>query len=130
MRLLLDTHTWLWVYSKPERLSVAAMSSMEHAEELWVSPVSTWEAMMLGQRARVEMRPDPVSYLARLRRFVPARPLPLTHEIAIQSRLLEGFDHHQDPADRFIIATALVHDLTLVTSDRTIRAWGGVPAIW
>jgi PIN domain nuclease of toxin-antitoxin system len=119
VKLLLDTHIWLWSLLEPERLSkrVAAQLTAP-ANELWLSPISTWEAMLLIRAGRVDSPDDPRRTVERLLAAIPAREAPLTHEVAVESVLIEL--PHPDPADRFLAATAKVFDLTLVTADERL----------
>ena len=119
MRLLLDTHIWLWGLLEPERLSDSVRSAMQSpANELWLSPVSVWEAMILAERGRLTVAGDPRIWVRQMVDAIPRREAPLTHEIAIMSRQVAL--EHSDPADRFLAATACVLDLTLVTADERL----------
>ena len=64
------------------------------------------------------MQPDALTWVRSMLRSTPLRAAPLNHEVAIQSRSLNL--PHQDPADRFLAATAIVYDLTLVTADERL----------
>lgn len=58
MKLLLDTHIWLWSFLEPERLSRRVAEALEEtAIELWLSPISVWEALVLSERGRGRLRP-------------------------------------------------------------------------
>ncbi|MCY3679343.1 MAG: type II toxin-antitoxin system VapC family toxin [Gemmatimonadetes bacterium] len=119
MTLLLDTHVWLWTHLKPERLSARARDAVtDPTNTLALSPVSVWEALLLAERGRVDLLPDPWSWIRMALATRPMRELPLTHQVALRSRSVRL--PHDDPADRFIAATAMVHGLTLVTADRTL----------
>ncbi len=121
MKLLLDTHIWLWALLDPERLSPAVRAALSSAEnELWLSPISVWEAMLLAERGRVRVDTTPTEWVARMVRALPRREAPLTHDIAVVSRQLTL--SHEDPADRFLAATAQVLGLTLVTADARLTA--------
>jgi PIN domain nuclease of toxin-antitoxin system len=72
-------------------------------------------ALNLTQKGRIELKPDPVQWLAHVFEALPFLEAPFNHQVAIQSRLLDLL--HQDPVDRFLGATALVYHLTLVTAD-------------
>jgi len=122
VKLLLDTHIWIWLLHSPERLGRRARHELgDQANELWVSPVSTWEALMLHRKKRVELSPD---FLAWLRQSAPGfAQAPFTHEIVLAAELL---DMHADPADRFLAATAQVLDLTLVTADQQLLGFGRI----
>ena len=116
MKLLLDTHIWLWALLEPERLSATVTAALESPEnELWLSPISVWEAMVLAERGRIAINAAPADWVQEMVRAIPRREAPLTHDIAVASRQLSL--SHQDPADRFLAATAQVMRLTLVTAD-------------
>lgn len=122
MRLLLDTHILLWSFLEPHRLSPTVAGELEgRHNELWLSPVTTWEIILLSEKARVQLDPDPVRWVRRVLDEFPFREAPLTHGVAIRSRQVNL--PHRDPADRFIAATAAIYDLTLVTADA--RLYGG-----
>jgi PIN domain nuclease of toxin-antitoxin system len=116
MRLLLDTHVWLWSLLDPARLRAEVVRLLDSVEnEKWLSPISVWETLVLAGRGKLALEPDPESWTRVQLQRAPVRQIQLDHEIAIQSRRLRV--SHQDPADRFIAATARVHELTLVTAD-------------
>lgn len=119
MKLLLDTHIWLWGLVTPSNLSKrveAALSSPDN--ELWLSPITIWEAMLLLERGRVAAPEDPAQWVRDALQSLPCQEAPLTTEVALQSRLIKL--PIRDPADRFLVATAKVHDLTFVTSDKQL----------
>ena len=116
MRLLLDTHIWIWSLLDPAKLSKKVRAELESPDnELWLSPISTWELLILIEKGRVAVDKDPVPWVAEVSRAVTLREASLTHEVAVESRVVDL--PHQDPADRFLAATARVYDLTLVTAD-------------
>jgi PIN domain nuclease of toxin-antitoxin system len=116
MKLLLDTHVWLWSLLDPKQLPPRAAIELELASnELWLSPISIWETLVLADRGRIVLEPDPVRWVRAQLASVPFRQAAINHEVAIQSRLVDL--PHQDPADRFLAASARVYDLTLVTAD-------------
>jgi PIN domain nuclease of toxin-antitoxin system len=86
--------------------------------QLWLSPVSVWETVVLFQKGNIQIASDPGIWIrqALAKGFVAEAAL--THEIALHSRLIEL--PHQDPADRFIAATALVRGFALATSDKRL----------
>jgi PIN domain nuclease of toxin-antitoxin system len=119
VRLLLDTHIWLWCALEPARLSRRAHRAIvDPNNELWLSPVSVWETLVLARKKRLTLEPSPEQWVRRALVELPIHEAHLNHEIAIRSEGLRL--SHDDPADRFLVATALVHDLTLVTADRRI----------
>ena len=122
MRLLLDTHIWLWSLSEPRRIGRRVLVQLKDQDnELWLSPMSTYEALTLYYKGRFEIKQDLSEWLARA--TAGTREAPLTHEIALVARQLPL---HQDPADRILAATAEVLDLTLVTADERLLGLGTI----
>ena len=81
MRLLLDTHIWLWSLAEPNRLSRQVQQELRDIRnELWLSPVSTWEALLLHAKGRIHLHGSIQDWVARGTRQL--REAPLTHEIA------------------------------------------------
>ncbi len=116
MKLLLDTHIWLWGLLDPDRLTPTVREALQSGDnELWLSPISVWEAMLLVERGRLQVNTSAADWVEMMVRALPRREAPITHEIAVASRSLAL--PHQDPADRFLCATARVMQLTLVTAD-------------
>ncbi len=129
MRVLLDTHVWLWQLTEPERLSKKASEALDAPRsELFLSPISVWEVLELARKKRIHLE-EPGSWIRKALQRTPARMAEITHEIAIRSEHLEGFGG-TDPADRFLAATCLVHDLALVTSDRMLRRFKKLRTVW
>ena len=119
MKLLLDTHILLWSLIDPGHLSMRVADELENpSNELWLSPISTWEIVLLAEKGRIVLDADPATWLRGVLQRIPFKEAVINHEIAIQSRILDV--PHQDPADRFLAATAIVYDLTLVTADRRL----------
>lgn len=122
MKLLLDTHIWLWWFRDPSRLGRRVLHYLNDTEnELWLSPMSTWEALTLHYKGRIRIKEDLSEWLALA--TAGTREAPLTHEIALVARQLSM---HQDPADRILAATAEVLDLTLVTADERLLGLGTI----
>jgi PIN domain nuclease of toxin-antitoxin system len=118
MRLLLDTHIWLWTLLEPHRIKspIAALLSGSD-NEIWLSPITVWEVLVLAGKNRIELDDEPPRWIQRSLESTAAKEAGLTYEIARMSRMLEL---HEDPADRFLVATAKVLDLHLVTADEKI----------
>jgi PIN domain nuclease of toxin-antitoxin system len=116
MKLLLDTHVWIWYLSGNPRLSETLQIAIaEDTNELWLSPISIWEALLLSEKGRIVLEPNPTQWVRDSLQQLNTREAPLSNEIAILSRQLDLV--HQDPADRFIAATAIHYGLTLATVD-------------
>lgn len=126
MRLLLDTHIWLWALREPERIGKRTQQELRNPEnELWLSPISTWEALILHEKGKVRLDGNLDQWIADA--TSQFRPAPLTHEIALASRRLSL--PQRDPADRFLAATAKVLDLTLVTADANLLGLGEIATL-
>lgn len=116
MRLLLDTHIWLWSVLDPERLSRRATKEIQDAgNELWLSPISIWELIVLWQKRRIVPDEHIEAWVPKALRSLPLREAPVTYEVARETGRLRLA--HRDTADRFLLATAKVFELTLVTAD-------------
>ena len=117
MRLLLDTHIWLWAHLEPERLGKAVVRALEDpGNELWLSPISVWEFFLLVERKRLAVRGSARDWLDAAWARVPMHEALLNREVAAHSRSVKV--PHEDPADRFIAATAEIQELVLVTDDQ------------
>ena len=128
MNLLLDTHIWIWSVLEPQKLSVRVTKQLTGPEnQLWLSSISVWEAFSLHRKRRLEIDEEAESWVRKTLDLLQLNEAPLTIDIAVEvSKLkLQG----GDPADRFLVATAKVLGLTLVTSDERIIASGDVPIL-
>jgi PIN domain nuclease of toxin-antitoxin system len=127
-RLLLDTHVWLWSLLEPERLPSALRSALvEDDAQLWLSPVSVWETLTLAERGRLRLEPDPTAWIHQALAAAPIEHAPVTMEVAMATTSVKL--PHRDPADRLLVATAKVFDLTLVTADRRLIEARQVPTL-
>lgn len=121
MKLLLDTHVWVWMRLDPDRLDARARRRIEDSSnELWLSPISAWELLQLADRGRLRLAPDTPAWIRNSIATMAVSVAPIGVEIAIASRRI-GLPH-DDPADRFLAATAQILDLTLVTADDRLLA--------
>lgn len=122
MNLLLDTHIWVWSVMEPHRLSREVARELEKAAaSVWLSPISVWEVQVLDTRTSLYLKENVRNWLSHALEKFPLREAPFTIEV---SRDMADFElPHRDPADKFLVATARVYDLTLVTADeRLIKA--------
>jgi PIN domain nuclease of toxin-antitoxin system len=125
LKLLLDTHIWIWLLQNPQSLAPNILRELsEEANDLWLSPVSVWEALILHRKGRIRLPKDLNAWLAQA--TAGMREATLTHEIALASQELQI---HDDPADRFLAATAQVLDLTLVTADERLLGLGAIRSL-
>lgn len=126
MKLLLDTHIWLWSVGEPRRLGRRLQQELSKPNnELWLSPVSTWEALLLNAKGRIRLRGNLTAWLERATAHL--REAPLTHEIVLAAHHLPL--PHPDPADRFLVATAQMLGLTLVTADERLLGLGEIATL-
>jgi PIN domain nuclease of toxin-antitoxin system len=125
MKLLLDTHIWIWSVSEPQRLSKRVAQALDDASnQLWLSPVSIWEAKLLHRKGRLKVREGFSTWLSRALTITSFTEAPFTFDVA---ETLSGINLPQaDPADLFLAGSAKVFGLTLVTSDRNLIRAGEV----
>jgi PIN domain nuclease of toxin-antitoxin system len=116
MRLLLDTHAFLWYITDDPRLPVASAEAIrEESNEIFLSVVSVWEALAKHQLGKLPI-PSPADEYLKTRReehriaSLPFDEPSLTHLLRLPL-------HHRDPFDRMLICQALQHDLQVLTSD-------------
>jgi len=125
MRLLLDTHIWIWSDLEPWRLTSDVTRILSDTEnELWLSPVSVWELIVHVEKKRVTLEKDVLTWIATSKQDLSLREAPMSWAVAEELRFVVL--RHRDPADRFLVATARVQDLTLVTADRMLMEIDGV----
>lgn len=129
--ILLDTHTLLWLMSGDSNLgekSKALIDKTFHnshdtqSHPLAISAISFWEISLLKQKSRIEFSDNVAIWRKELLRQ-GVKEIALDGEIAVHSTNLKEF--HADPADRFIVSSALHNDATLVTADKKILGWKG-----
>jgi len=120
--LLLDTCALLWLGSAPENLSPQASADIESAPILYASPISLWEVSLKCALGKMELAVAPQEWFDTLKAEYGITVLPLDESVMLKSASLPF--HHRDPADRFIISTALLRNLTVVTGDRRFAEYG------
>lgn len=128
MRVLLDTHALVWALGEPDRLSPRARATIaDHATVVFVSLTSAWELAILQSLDRVRLTVPLATLftegLAALRfQLLPIR-LPYVVGVAALPQ------HHRDPFDRLLVATAKAERLTVVSADREFKGYG-IPVLW
>ena len=128
MKLLLDTHIWLWSALDEARLSSRVAAALENpSNELWLSPISLWEVLTLCQKGRLILKPNPQAWIADTLDATPMREPQVTYQVAQETARVQL--PHRDPADRFLVATARVFGLTLVTADEHLLKARQVPVL-
>lgn len=120
--LLLDTCALLWLGNAPERFSAHAISSIESAPFLYASPISLWEVALKSQMGKLKLAMPPEEWFSTLKSEYGISVLQMTEAIALKAATLPFL--HRDPAGRFIIATAMLKELPIVTADRRYADYG------
>jgi PIN domain nuclease of toxin-antitoxin system len=116
MRILLDTHVFLWYISADPQLPVAFRDAIrDPANEVYLSVASVWETVIKYALGKLPLPEAPAEYLPRQREAHRIATLPV-EEAALAP-------HHRDPFDRILIAQALQHGLQLATVDDAVRAY-------
>lgn len=125
MKLLLDTHIWIWNYTAPEKLTSEVAREITNPEhDRFLSPVSIWEMVMLLEKKRIELHQDFGEWFSQSKQDLNLLEAPLSWEVAHELRFtMLGY---RDPGDRFLVATAKAFDLTLVTSDERLISVPGL----
>jgi PIN domain nuclease of toxin-antitoxin system len=125
--IVLDTHAWVWFAADDRLLSDAALAAIRNADRIGVAAISVWEVGMLCAKGRLQVVPGVRQWVSAALKVDKVQLLPLSPEVAVLSTELAL---HGDPADRIIVATALVAGGQLVTKDERIRQSGVVPCMW
>jgi PIN domain nuclease of toxin-antitoxin system len=120
--ILLDTHVVLWYFSNSTQLGRVSREVIDRQDRInpfYVSAVSAWEIALLVKRGRMEFGQSAQAWFKEAERLSAWRSIPLDSEISIESVALPG-EFHNDPADRFLVATARINGFTFVTADSAI----------
>lgn len=128
MRLLLDTHAFVWLASDLSQLPPAAKEAIANSECLCVSSATPWEIGLLVRSGRLELPLPTAEYVDRAIARHITEEIPIDRGIAIASTELPRI--HNDPFDRILVATAIAQDLVLVTRDGVIAKYPEVRTIW
>lgn len=125
MRLLLDTHIWIWGNLEPHRITSEVARQLTNPQnDQFLSAVSIWEAIVLLEKRRLRLDRGFGEWFKNSKEVMNLFELAITWEVAHELRFtLLG---HRDPADRFLVATAKVYDLTLVTADERLMHVPGI----
>jgi PIN domain nuclease of toxin-antitoxin system len=127
--ILLDTHALFWLVSGEDMLTEAALVAIgvnQAAGTLFVSPITSWELSVATQKNRVAGRPhlgeeSPAQWFRAAVAVTEAKVIPIKQRISCEAAQVVVATGHRDPGDCFLIATARVRKLALVTRDRIIR---------
>jgi PIN domain nuclease of toxin-antitoxin system len=128
MKLLLDTHIWIWIALEPQRINRRVVAQLNNAEnELWLSPISIWEAMLLHRKGRLKIPEGFSTWVTRALTGASFKEAPVTFDVAAVLPTIQL--PHSDPADLFLAASAKTFGLTLVTSDRNLLKTEGISVL-
>ena len=129
MKLLLDTHVWVWSQDRSSGLgSAAAKLLVDDSSSLYVSTVSSLEIARLAWGDRLTLDIPVGDWIEQSIDSLLADTLTMTHAVAIRAYSLPD-DFHRDPADRILAASAIIHDLTPVTADEHLLAYPHIAAV-
>jgi PIN domain nuclease of toxin-antitoxin system len=131
MTHLLDTNAWLRVIARPDELSSTARDLINQRGILpfGLSAISIWEVTLKARKGKLELLPTTQRWLQSALNRSLVQVLPIDATIARMANELPG-TFHEDPADRFIAATALYLNLAIITSDVNIRSYTAVRSVW
>ena len=128
MRLLLDTCSFLWLFTGDSQLSGEASAAIRNASNpVFLSPVSAWEIAVKHATGRLILAEPPLRLVPRMREIHGIEPLLLNESSALEANRLPLL--HRDPFDRMLICQAIVHVLTIVTPDPQIQQYS-VRTLW
>jgi PIN domain nuclease of toxin-antitoxin system len=131
MKYVLDTHAWFWSLTDPDQLPAKVRGILENPRNapFGLAAISLWELAKLVEKGRITLTIPLSEWITRALDPALVEILPLTPQVAIDSTTLpENF--HSDPADELIIATARLHDATLITADKKIHGYRSVKTLW
>lgn len=114
--VVIDTHIWVWQAAGDRRVE----KLRKYRGRQILPAICVWEASMLVAKGRLKLKPDVAAWVAHNLES-PVEMEPLSAEISVRSSQLVDF--HGDPADRLIVATAMVLQIPLITADEQIHRW-------
>jgi PIN domain nuclease of toxin-antitoxin system len=130
--IVLDTHAWIWLVNDPRQLSPSARRASEQAmskNAISISSISAWEVALLSSSGRLGLTMEVQDWIAGSEALPFFNFVPVDNAIFVRSVSLPG-PLHGDPADRIIIATAIMQGMPVVTKDEKIRKYSKVKSIW
>jgi len=130
--IVLDTHVWVWWLSESHSLSPKVQKLIIEAkakQAIFISSISVWEVAQLTTRGRLILTMDYADWIAQTESLSFINFVPVDNRIALRSVQLPP-TLHQDPADRVIMATALILGMPLITKDAKISRYPHLNTIW
>ena len=130
MKLLLDTHTFLWLIDGNPKLGSKASTALDDMQNLlYLSVVSIWELAIKTSRVNPQLQlAEPLDvFVGKWTKTYGIMILPIERTHALQ--VVHLADHHRDPFDRLLVAQASIEHMSLVTGDSKLTSYS-VPIIW
>ena len=127
--ILADTHAWIWWVGDPAQLSKRARRAFEESDKIGVCAISCWEIAMLVAKQRIGLDRDVLAWIKQSLAQPRFELIAISPEIAVEAGRLSG-RLRGDPADRLIVAAAMLSKAELVTKDRRIRSFPEIRTIW
>ncbi len=122
MKILLDTHCWLWMAVAPERFSPSALELVSDPDiRLFLSAVSAWEISIKYALGKLELPLPPGKYVPSRMETTGVEGLAVSHAHGLKAGGLPS--HHRDPFDRMLVAQAQLEGMPLLTADRQIHLY-------
>lgn len=123
MRILLDTHVFIWAVTDDPRLSPAARELIETADGVYVSAASIWEIAIKSALGRIDADAGEIAQAIKKSGFTE---LPVSAAHAVQAARLPLLNEHKDPFDRMLVAQSMIEPLVLLSADTKVLAYGGL----
>jgi len=128
LRILLDTHCWLWMQADSKRLSQQTQAILQDPNnQLFLSAASSWEIAIKYALGKLPLPLPPMEYVLSRMDASSITPLPIQHSHALRVASLPH--HHADPFDRLLVAQAQLESLDILTADPKLEAYE-VGLIW
>ena len=127
--IVLDTHAWLWWASAPAKLGRLARRQIKEARKVGIPAICCLEIATLAARGRIALDRPVLAWLHESLARPDVDLLPLTPAVSVKAAELPT-DFPGDPADRLIVATAILESAMLVTKDHRIQEYAGVRTVW
>lgn len=126
--ILLDTCTLLWITHDHSKLTKKALDAIADASMIYVSSISALEIAIKSKQKKLKLQKKPQAWFELACQLHGFNEIPLNAEILTKSADLP--DHHKDPFDRMIIATAKLHDLAIISADSLFKKYRQVKTVW
>ena len=121
MKLLLDTHVFLWLQTEPERLGESLQLVEAERTELLLSAASSWEIAIKYELGKLPLPEPPDRYVPERIRAIGAQAVAVEHPHALAVATLPAL--HRDPFDRLLVAQATLLGLTIMTADPSVAQY-------